>query len=443
MNFELGIRCGSLLDMAGGRCDPRSDMFLGIRSGKIAEVSAWAPEKKKTCKEFIDGSGHVVLPGLVNGHTHLAMTMFRGLEDDAPFHRWLFERILPLEAKLVNAEFVRVGTELAALECIRFGVTSINDMYYFSGTVADVVDRAGLRGSVGQVFANVPMPEDQALGTNKSKLFEALFEKYRGHDRIRASLAPHAPYTCDDETFKEVARLSAKFEAPIHVHVSETAHEVRESIAKFGKTPVKRLVDLGVLGPRTTAAHCVHLDDADIALMKAAHASVVYSPDSNLKLGSGIAPVTKYRSNGIAVSFGTDGAASNNDLSIFGAMDLGTKLQKLASHDNTAMVASDALCCATWDGARALGIQDRVGSLEVGKDADLILVDTNYPHLQPIYDVKSLLVYAAQGLEVDTVICRGRILMRDREFQTLDQEKILHEARAMSEKVRQAATDLG
>ena len=207
-------------------------------------------------------------------------------------------------------------------------------------------------------------------------------------------------------------------------------------------TPVQRLHELGVLKHRTLAAHCVHLNEADTALMKSSGASIAYNPDSNLKLSSGIAPITRYRKQGIRVAFGTDGAASNNDLSIFGAMDIGTKLQKLAGGDNMAMVASDALSCATWEGACALGMQDQIGSLEVGKSADIILVNLNHPHLQPVYDIRSSLVYAAQGLEVDTVLCHGQILMHDQKILTLDQNKTMSEVASIKPKIQKAARDL-
>ena len=435
----LGIRCGHFISMAAGCAEPETDIYIGVSDGKIAEISPWSPEKAKIAKEFIDASAHVVIPGLVNTHGHLAMTLFRGLGDDLLFHKWLFERILPLEAELVDAEFVRIGTSLAALESIRFGVTAVADMYFFAETAADVIDKAGMRAMIAQCCASGPLPEDKVLGTDKMKLFEILHEKYKGHERIVASLGPHAPYTCDDALLREVARVSGRLSAPVQIHLAETKKEVEDSLKLHGKTSTQRLFDLGLLGPRTLCAHCVHLNEADTALMKKTDSKVAYNPDSNMKLGSGIAPITRYLKEGLTVGFGSDGAASNNDLSIFGAMDIGTKLQKLASGDNTAMVASDALACATCGGAKALGMQDRIGTLEVGKDADMILVDFSYPHMQPIYDVRSQLVYATGGLEVDTTICRGRVLMRKHVFQTLDSQKILAQATALSSKIRGAA----
>lgn len=446
--FDIGIRCAHFLSMKGGVAKPENDIFVGIRGSKISEISHWSASheimqaSKALALEFINADHHVVLPGLVNAHTHLAMTLFRGLEDDVPLHQWLFERILPLEGALVDSEFVRIGTELAALECIRFGVTTVCDMYFFTETIAEVLDRAGLRGLVSQVFTDYPLPEDRALGSDKPQLFKKFYENYGEHPRITPALGPHSPYTCSDDVFKQVAQLSREYSAPIHTHVSETAQEVKDSLKIYGKSQVQRLFELGILNERLIAAHCVHFEEGDFdgfndfELMRDSGASIAHNPDSNLKLSSGIAPIVRFRKMGIPVAFGTDGAASNNDLSLFGAMDIGTKLQKLAASDNSAMTASDALCCATYEGARALKLQDRIGSLEVGKEADLILVDLNFPHLQPVHDVRSLLVYSAQGLEVETVIVAGKVLLRDREFTTLDSSRIQREADQVKVKIQ-------
>lgn len=442
LKLDTGIRCGHFLSMQGGNAEPQKEIFIGIQEGIIREISPWSPELKNRCKDFIDGSAHIVMPGLINAHTHLAMTLFRGLEDDATFHHWLFERIIPLEMDLVNPEFIKVGTELAALECIRFGVTTVNEMYFFTQNVAQAWDQAGLRGLIGQGFNNHPMPEDKLLGTNKTVLFEKLYEQYNQHERIVPTLAPHSPYTCDDACLRTVAELSERYQAPIHIHLSETRRELEESLRLYKKTPPQRLQELGVLTPRTIAAHCVHLTDEDIELLRSTGTSIAHNPDSNLKLGCGIAPIAKYRRRGIPVGFGTDGAASNNDLNIFAAMDLGTKLQKMTQGDTLAMVASDALACATSEGARTLGLQNKVGSLEIGKEADIILIKTDSPNLQPIYDIRSLLVYSMSGQEVDTVLCRGKVLMRNRVFTTLDADQIYASVKKVSEQVQLDITQM-
>lgn len=422
--------------MAGGRVTVEANRFVGVKAGAIAHVGPWKPSLRAACRKFIDGSKMIGLPGFVNGHTHLPMTLFRGLEDDVPFHVWLFERILPLEGKMVSRSFVRDGTELAALECIRFGVTTVNEMYFYAGETALAIERAGIRAIISQTMADFPLPEDKDLGTDKFLLVEKLRKKYHRHPRIEIGFGPHAPYSCGDALLSRVAAESRKYGVPVHIHVSETAKEVAESKAKYGMSPVERLAKLGLLGHRVVCAHCVHLSERDREIFAASGASAVYNPDSNAKLGSGTAPVADYLKRGIPVAIGTDGAASNNDLSLFGAMDIGTKMQKLASGDTTAMKAADALRAATYGGAHALGWEDRIGSLEVGKRADIVLVNPDFPHLQPLTDPVSHLVYSAQGLEVDTVICEGSVLLEKGKFRTLDPASVYRRAEGWRKKIR-------
>ena len=430
--FDLGIRAGRLLTMKGGLGEVMENGFVGILGDRIAEVSAWEARHQKSCREFLDLSGQIVMPGLVNAHTHLPMSLFRGFEDDVPFHEWLFKRIFPVEAELVDAGFVQTGAELSALECIRFGTTTVNEMYFHAPVSAEVLDRAGLRGWVAWPFMDFPLPDEKHLGADalpsRERRFLDFFERYKNHPRVRPSLGPHAPYTCSDEVLLQVKRLSGSCGVPIHMHVAETAQEVQDSIERHGKTPVRRLYDLGLLSPRFFAAHCVHFSEEDLRLFAKTGASVLYNPDSNLKLGSGVAPVPAYRKAGSPVGIGSDGPASNNDLSLFGAMDLGTKVQKLTSRDNTAMVALDALNLATLEGARALGLGNETGSIEPGKKADVIGIRTDYPHMQPLNSVLSQLVYSCQGLEVDTVIGDGRLLLRNGKFQTLDEAAVFQKA---------------
>ncbi len=441
MTFDLGIRCRTMLPMTAGEGKVLQDYFLAVKDGLIVESSPWKEGREKECARFIDGGSRIVMPGLVNGHTHLAMSLLRGYEDDLPFHKWLFERVFPVEAKWVDAEFVEVGVSLSALECIRFGTTTVNDMYFFTETSAKVLDGAGLRATLAWPFMDFPVPDEKHLGdqavSGRPARFQAFYERYRNHPRIRPALGPHAPYTCSDSLIREVTDLSNRFQVPVHMHVSETEKEVRESLAKYGKTPGQRLYDLGALHSRFFAAHGVHLTDEEIRLFRETGASVIYNPDSNFKLGSGIAPITQFRRAGVECALGTDGSASNNDLSLFGAMDLGTKAQKVAHHDSTAMVALDALNLATYEGARALGLGDLIGSLEPGKRADLILIRTDYPHLMPMHSVLSQLVYACQGLEVDTVICDGRVLMDQGRFETLDPQTIYAGVERIRQKLSQ------
>lgn len=440
MQFDLGVHCKWLLSMKGGSGELLENHFLGVKDGAIAEITPFHDSLAPVCSRFIDASDQILIPGLINGHTHLGMSLFRGFEDDLPFHDWLFKRIFPMEAELVDEEFVRTGAELSALECIRFGTTCVNDMYFFPKTTAHVLDQAGLRGLVAQPFIDFVMPDEKHLGdqaiSSREARFEEFYKLYSKHTRIRPSLGPHAPYTGSDDLIRLMAKLSRDYQVRVHMHVCETEGEVEDSLQKYGKTPAKRLFDLGVLGPHFMAAHCVRLTDAEIELFKQTGTNVLYNPDSNMKLGSGVAPLLKFKEAGLAVGIGTDGAASNNDLSLFGAMDIGTKLQKVSHKKNTAMVALDALNMATLEGARALGMDHLVGSLEVGKRADFVCLRTDLPHVKPLHSVISQLVYAYQGMEVDTVVCEGRILLDRGKFTTLNEKKIYQKADHLQAKLK-------
>lgn len=428
IRFDLGIRAGLFLPMKNGSGEVLHQFFIGIKDHYIAEIAPFREHYAVACEKFLDLKDQIVLPGLINAHTHLAMSLFRGFEDDLPFQEWLFDRIFPVEAELVDAKFVKVGTQLSALECIRFGTTTVNDMYFFPEATAEVLDEAGMRAIIAKPFIDFVMPDERHLGVNpipgRHERFKKFYQHYADHSRISIAVAAHSPYTCNDETLKLVHELSREFSVPIHMHLCETKGEVEESLKKYGKRPIKRLHDLGILGENFFAAHMVHVDDAEAKLFYKSGARVIYNPDSNLKLGSGIAPIAEFRKEKVLVALGTDGAASNNDLSMFGAMDIGTKLQKVNSHNNTAMVALDALNIATYEGANALGMGSKIGSLEVGKCADLISVRMDYPHLKPLYSVLSQLVYAYQGLEVDTVVCNGQVLLEKGIHQTLDTASI-------------------
>jgi 5-methylthioadenosine/S-adenosylhomocysteine deaminase len=434
--FDIGIKASWVLPMDQNPTQVLTDCFVGIEKNKIVAIEPLSKNHRKLCKKWIDGQGMALIPGLINAHTHLAMTLFRGLEDDTPLKVWLFDRIFPLEAKFVSREFVKTGSELAALECIRFGTTTVADMYYHPAVTMKVWDKIGLRGLFSQPVMDFPLPEDRTLGKDHWGRFLKNLKAYRKHPRLKFALAPHAPYTCGDDVLKKVAQLSSETLCPIHIHLSEAKHEEPESQTRYKKSQVERLFELGVLGPRTICAHSVHLSESDKVLLKQSGASVVHNPDSNLKLSSGVAPVVSYLKHDINVALGTDGSASANDLSLFGAMDLATKVQKLVSQDNTAMVAAQTLWMATRGGAKALGLDDQIGSIETGKEADLVLVDFNFPHLQPVHDPISHLVYSCQGLEVDTVLCAGKILMSGKKILPLKAEPIFKRAKSYQKQMR-------
>ena len=440
MSFDLGIRVSHLLSLRNGSDEIIHDGFVGIQGSRIAEVGPYQPLHKKNSLKFLELEDRILMPGLVNTHTHLAMSLFRGFEDDLPLQDWLYKKIFPAEAKIVDAEFVRTGVELSALECIRFGTTTVNDMYFYADICAEVLDESGLRGRVAWPFMDHALPDERHLGAlalrSRPDRFRAFHERWKNHSRIRASLGPHAPYTCGDDVLLQVKELSKSLGTSIHMHVSETKEEVEESLKRYGKTPAKRLFDLGLLTPRFQAAHGVHLNSEDLECFRKSGASILYNPDSNMKLASGTAAIPLYRKLGIPVGLGTDGAASNNDLSMFGAMDIGTKLQKLASGDSTAMVALDALNLATLEAARALGMDSEIGSLEVGKCADLMSVRMDFPHLKPLHSITSQLVHSCQGFEVDTVICDGEMLLREGQFTTLSEKKVYEKVDLYRQKLR-------
>jgi 5-methylthioadenosine/S-adenosylhomocysteine deaminase len=439
--FDLGIRAGYLVAMAGGKATVQEDQFVGVKNGAIASVEKFKPAHKKASRKFIEAQNQALLPGLLNGHTHLPMTLFRGVAEDVSFHDWLFERILPLEAKLVSKPFVRDGIELAILECLRFGVTTVNEMYFFAGEEADALDKSGLRAIVAQCMASVPLPEDKVLGTDKFSLVEQLRKKYAKNPRITIGYGPHAPYTCDNLLLEAVAKAAEQTGAPVHIHLSETEKEVKDSFEQFGISPVVRLQQLGLLRKGTSCAHCVHLNEKDRDVFQASGASVIHNPDSNAKLGSGVAPVVDYLKRGIPLSLGTDGSASNNDLSLFGAMDIGCKIQKLTHKDSSVFTAEEALNAATLGGAKALGLGELVGSVEVGKRADLVLVDLNFPHLQPVHDLVCQLVFSAQGCEVATTIVEGKVLFHQGKFTTLDPKKIYKKAAVWQKKIAKTLSE--
>lgn len=437
--FDIGIYADYLIPMTSS--EVKENVFIGVKGNKIATVCSYKPSLKRKCKKFILGKEMLCMPGFVNGHVHLPMTLFRGLEDDVPFHVWLFERILPLEQKIVDKNFIKAGTELAALESIRFGVTTLNEMYFYLEETAKVLNQCGLRAIVSQTFADFPLPEDKDIGTDKFAVIERASRKYKKHSRIRIGLAPHAPYSCSDDLLLRIRDVAKTKELPIHIHVSETQKEVYDSLEKYKKTPVRRLYDLGILSKKTICAHCVHLNELDMEIFAKTQSVVVHNPDSNLKLASGIAPIAQYREKNIPTMFGTDGTASNNDLSMFGAMDIGTKVQKLSQKKENSFGAYDAVRMATVEGAKNLGYSN-LGTIAEGQLADLILVDLSYPHLQPVNNIFSHLVYSAQGLEVDTTICDGKILMQNKKVLSLNQNQVFANAKKWQKKIEKQLRDI-
>jgi 5-methylthioadenosine/S-adenosylhomocysteine deaminase len=376
----------------------------------------------------MDGRNRIVLPGLVNTHTHLSMTLMRNYADDLAFWPWLLERVKPLEDHLVP-EDVRIGARLGIAEMIRGGTTCFHDMYFHLDEVADEVAKAGLRGRLcGALFDN--SGQGEALLEAAVGLHERWHGKAEG--RVTVGLGPHSPYLCSPGYLREIVREAERLKCGLHVHVSETDREVAESREKHDMTPVQLLADLGCFRVPTVAAHGIYVDAADRRLLRDGGVTVAHNPGSNLKLANGIAPVQELLDDGVNVSLGTDGAASNNNLNLFEEMHLAALLQKWLRRDAEALPARRVLRMATINGARALGLDDEIGSLEVGKQADVVVIDAAQPHLAPRHDPIALLVYSAQAADVATVLVAGRILLEERRLTTLDGESLLELATAQT-----------
>jgi len=395
---------------------------LGVQGNRIVFIGD-IPDGFKAVTE-IDGSGKVVLPGLINSHSHIAMSLMRHYADDLPFWTWLNDRIMPLEHKLTGPD-IYAGSMLSIAEMIRSGITTFADMYFFVDETAQAVSETGIRANLsrGLVFNS---PEDV------SKIDESLeiFHKWNNSndERIKIDLGPHAPYTCGPEYLKKVSKIAGDIGAGIHIHLSESRREVEEIYSLYKKSPVEYVRDCGIFENRTYAAHCVKVTDDDIVILANNNVSVINNPGSNLKFGNGFAPITKMLDAGINISLGTDGPASNNNLNMFEEMNLTALVNKAADHSPTSVPAYTALKMATINGAKALGRESEIGSIKVGKKADLIILDLNKPHFYPKLNIVSSLIYSAQASDVCSVICDGRLLMRDRELLTIDEMQVCIDA---------------
>jgi 5-methylthioadenosine/S-adenosylhomocysteine deaminase len=402
---------------------------LAIRDGQILAVGP----RQEIAEHYraprtIDAAEGLLLPGLVDGHTHLPMTLFRGLADDLPLHAWLEQHVWPAERQFINPETVRWGARLGAAELIRSGVTTCCDMYFYEDEVAEAVQEAGLRAVLGQGLIEV----GAAAAEVERKVADAqrFVEHWRGHARIVPAFAPHAAYTVSPELFRRLHALAERFDVPLLTHLAETREEGRDIAARYGQTPVRHLAHLGVLTDRLIAAHGVWVDTEEIGLLAACRAGVVHCPRSNLKLASGIAPVPDMLAAGVLTGLGTDGAASNNELDLFAEIQTAALIHKGVRLDPLAVPASAALTMATVGGARALKLDHLTGSLEVGKRADVVLLDLDEDNLVPMYDPVSHLAYAAAAADVRTVLIDGRVVLEDRKLLTMDEVEIRRRVRA-------------
>lgn len=406
----------------------RGDRIVGV--GTLSEI-----EMKFQARQRIRTPQALIAPGLINTHTHAAMSLFRGIANDLRLQDWLEKYIFPAEAKNVDAEFVRWGTRLACLEMALGGTTTFTDMYYFEDVVAEAAKEAGLRGVLGETVLNFPAP-DAKTPQDALAFTERFIRRFQGDPLIVPAVAPHALYTNTDESLRSARALANRYRVPLIIHVSETKQERDDSVAKRGMSPVQVLQSLGMFDGRTLAAHCVWLDDADVKVLADKGAGVAHCPSSNMMLASGVAPVMKMLAAGIAVGLGTDGpAGSNNDFNMFEEMDLAAKLQKVATGDPRALPAAQALEMATILAARALGMEKEIGSIEPGKRADLIGVRLDAPNAVPLYSVYPQIVYSLKAGDVEQVMVNGRWIVRSGRMLTLDRAAVLAEAEKYRRKV--------
>jgi 5-methylthioadenosine/S-adenosylhomocysteine deaminase len=412
---------------------------VAIAGDRIAAVGAAAELARRfPDAERIDSTGRIVLPGLINAHGHAPMTLFRGLADDLPLMEWLEKHIFPAEARHVDEAFVRAGTRLACLEMLRGGTTTFADMYYFEDAIAEEAERCGIRAVLGETLIDFPAPDhetwDAAIAYTRR-----FVERWRGHARITAAVAPHAAYTVSDEHLVAAHRLATELDAPLLIHLAEDRGELERVRARAGTSSIGLLDRLGVLDSRVLAAHVVWPTPDEIALLARRGVGVAHCPQSNMKIAAGVAPVPAMIAAGVAVGLGTDGAGSNNDLDLWEEIDTAAKLHKVIALDPTVLPARQALAMATREGARALDLEREIGTLEAGKRADLIVVRTGGVHQRPQpagENPYSLLVYATKASDVETVLVDGRVVVRDGRVLTLDEATVLREAEAWRAKIR-------
>ncbi|MEG2338634.1 MAG: amidohydrolase [Clostridium sp.] len=390
---------------------------IGIDNGKIVFIGENSDFK---ADKIIDGSEKVAMPGLINAHTHIPMSLLRNYANDLPLFQWLSEKIWPIEGKFTE-DHIYWGSMLSIAEMIKTGTTTFNDMYFFMEDMAKAVEKTGIRASLSR-----GMMGESAEGDDRFNELRSLYNNYNGacNGRIRVMAGPHAPYTCSDEYLASVMEIADELNIPLHIHLSESKGEVEDSYSSKGVSPIAHMENLGLFNRKTVAAHCVHLTEEDIDILKKHNVSVAYNPGSNLKLGNGFAPICSMIDKGVNVALGTDGASSNNNQNMFEEMNLASIINKSVTGDTTKVPAMKAIEMATINGARALGIEDSVGSIEVGKNADIILIDMEKPHLYPQLDAASSIVYSAQGSDVSDVLVDGNILMENYKLTTIDFKEV-------------------
>ena len=410
------------------------DHGVGIRDGRIVFIGPRATALKLTAVQTRELPGNLLCPGLINAHGHAAMTLFRGMSDDLPLMTWLQDHIWPAEGKWVDEAFVRDGTDLAIAEQLKGGITCFSDMYFFPKVACDRVHESGIRAQVAIPILDFPIPGASSADESLRQAVE-LFGDLKCHPRINIAFGPHAPYTVSDENLEKIRVVADELDASIHMHVHETAHEVHQAQAHTGERPLARLARLGLLGPRFQAVHMTQISDDDLAMLVESNASVIHCPESNLKLASGFCPVERLWQAGVNVAVGTDGAASNNDLDLLGETRTAALLAKAVAGSATALDAHCALRMATLNGARALGLESDIGSIELGKYADMVAFDLSGLAQQPVYDPVSQLIYATGRDCVQHLWVGGKQLVEDRRLTRLDEQQLIANAKAWGERI--------
>jgi len=411
------------------------DGGIAISQGRIVAVGSRADiERDYASRQRVSAAGKVVTPGLINGHTHVPMVLFRGLADDLDLQEWLTKYIFPAEAKNVTEEFVRVGARLGLAEMIRGGTTTYCDMYYFEDAIADETAKAGVRGVLGETLIDFPVADNKTHAEGMAYV-EKFIARWKGHELIVPAVAPHAPYTVSEQHLKAVRAFSDRTGVPIVTHISETKREVDDSVRDKGASPVAYLDRIGFLNERVIAAHMVWPQGTDIAILKRRGVGVVHNPQSNMKLAAGVAPVPKMLAESLLIGLGTDGAASNNDLNMWEEMDTVAKLHKVFTGDPKVISAQQAFELATIRGAQAVHLDKEIGSLEKGKRADILVIDRDTLNQIPLYNLYSDLVYATKASDVETVIINGRLVMRNRRLLTLNETAVKNDARAFRDRI--------
>lgn len=410
---------------------------VAVDKGKVIDILPQAAAQEKyQANHFYERHSHILLPGLINSHTHAAMNLFKGMADDVPLMEWLDKHIWPAENQWVSRKFVEDGTELAIAEMLKSGTTCFNDMYFYPDVSARVSVKTGIRAVIGLIVLDFPTMWAENADEYISKGVN-IHDAYRDSSRISTMFAPHAPYTVSDESLIKVQTLADELQMAVHIHLHETAFEVDETIKSTGGRPLARLESLGLLGPSLVAVHMTQLTEDEIFLLAKTKVNVVHCPASNMKLASGFCPVQALKDAGVNVSLGTDSSASNNDLNLFGEMKLAALIGKGYFSDPKALNANMVLRMATINGARALGLEEKVGSIEIGKEADMIVVDINEPATSPVYNPVSHLVYSTARNQISDVWVAGKILLKDKMLLTINETSLMKKSQNWADKIKE------